>query len=254
MPLALHRERERDASSPMPETPHEDAQELAPLLEDLTRRRLESKNTPNPIHQTVIAERLGTTAGTISRLENGRMSLRKQSGEFVYAMLQGYGYTPSQIKTAVERFRLNRPPQYPESEQEHPPGKVTVMREGTISRPASPQPVRMDDRTNGRYDPEYLRVRSVAPSDLATEKAREKLEIGTDIWLHTNARPLPGNFVIVRQDKREALCVWPFTAPVYALPLDPSENVNPIRLDPERVEVVRVVAALAYQFELDTQP
>lgn len=123
---------------------------------------------------------------------------------------------------------------------------VTVLYEGSISNPHHPpEPRRYVDVTEGQFDEDDLRVRSAAPSDLATAKAKGEVRVGSRVWRHVTLPVEAGFGAIVEQDGRQAICIWPFDEAEYVLPLDPKSGAQPVLFEPDRIRIVSRVVAIS---------
>ena len=213
------------------------------LLADLERRREARAGTENEITQGRIADLLDVDRSYVSLLLRGKRGLRNLTGEQVFHLLRVHGYNTSLIKVAVEKYRLNYPPQLlPEDGSTPPPGMVSVMYEGSITDREEPRRMNIYDPSEGRFDPDDLRLRISKSTDLTTATSRHEVPVGTQILLHTSMEPDRGKGAIIRQGDVEAYCTWPLAGPEHMVPIDPASGADPVLFRPDDVEfVARVV-------------
>lgn len=217
--------------------------DLTPLLAELRLRRINSRKGPKRlrIRQEDVAKAMGVDATYVGRLESGKRSLRNVPGDQLYHFFRGYHYTPSEIEGIVSRYRLNTPPQLLESRAAET-GMVVVLSEGSITRPGEPVDVQVPRYSLRGLEPQAVRERTVHAFDLATPKAQEKAPIGSQLILSDEVHPGDGGLVVVEQDGRQALAMWPLVGG-WATPYRPGGPHAPLELDPARFRIVTVVVS-----------
>lgn len=214
---------------------------LDDLLADM-RRRQEAPDSK--ISQSEIARRIKRDQSTVNKWVWGVRSITNASGRELFIVLRGYGYDALEIKAIVEAVEeLPYPPQLAEGPAAgSPPRMVTVVYEGSISERQEPVKRELWDVTEGNFDPEDLRVRTVRGGDLATAAGKPGLLVGSRVWLHTTLPPEAGRGAIITQDGVDVFCIWPFGAAEYVTPIDPKSGTPPVLLEPDRTQLVaRVV-------------
>lgn len=214
---------------------------LPGLLGELTRRRLASRHTANPIEQTRIAADMGVSPGHVSRLESGKRPLSNLPGDQLYTFLRGYGFTPLDIKGIVSVNAFNYPPQLIEGTAEAPLGTVMVMHEGNVTRPGEVGHKPVQEEFLRGEQPDRVRQRTVAHSDLATERARELVKVGTDILYKPSGKPVTGSIVILEAGDKQTLAVWPLERDgEWASPYGVGGPDGPVLLHPKEVTLIGV--------------
>lgn len=192
------------------------------------------------VNKSQIARDIRSDSSRVSRFEREPWRLAEAHGNDVWIVLVGYGFHTSNIKAIIQEFNLSAPTWSLEHLAEST-GSAIILTEGSIrdDTPGEPRSVPMhilDNRPEHR-----VRLKSIAPGDLATPQAHAELSVGDTLYVALEEPPDDGDFVIVEQDGVLALTVWPVRQPITAAPFAPSGGVQSVELRPESVSVFRVV-------------
>lgn len=152
----------------------------------------------------------------------------------VYFGPSGLDLKPSKTQGIVSEYDLNPPPSLGETSVR---AVDIYVESGATVTHMEPVPVSY----LGGHDPNHVRLRYIESSDLVTAGVRQRVQVGHRLLLALAAEPRAGDLVVVEQNDREALALWPLKDAEHATPLDPEASVDALLLKSQYARVTRVM-------------
>lgn len=144
----------------------------------------------------------------------------------------------SDFKDMLARYDLNMPPSLVPHEAKVQAVAVYVE-SGVGDSPTRTEPVPVSYL--GGTDPSRVRIRYLAATDLVTAAVRSRVQIGHRMLLALGVEPRDGDLVVVEQNGRDALALWPLSDSEYATTLDPQARGEPLLVRAQYAQLARVM-------------